>query len=605
MKGMLMKPWREQVTAAAPAEGEGAPPGLDAIRLELSRARSAARVWSQGIDEGKRVNEAALFARFSLERFAAEREASAFLSAPVSHSNGQLSATARALAETIGKEATKLPLIEALHVLTSLYPSLLPSGERSSLGAFYTPPALVERLLDLATERGADWSTARVLDPASGGGIFLLRAAKRMMTALKGSEPAFILAQLGQRLRGFEIDSYAASLSQNAFEILLAPIARSSGRPVPICVSVCDTLEEPAREQFDLVVGNPPYGRVALTPKQRIRFARALYGHANLYGVFTDIAAQWAKPGGLIAYLTPTSFLGGQYYAALRQLLADEAPPVAIDFVHARRGVFEDVLQETLLALYQKGAERQRVQVHYLHVANERDALLTKNGTVALPEDAAAPWLAPREPHHSKLIAATESMPSRLEDWGYRVSTGPLVWNRFKSQLKERAHGARPLIWAEAVTTDGRFIFRANKKNHSPYFKLERADEWLLVTEPCVLVQRTTAKEQARRLIAAELPKNFVEEHKGVVVENHLNMVRPIGNPTVSPAAVAAVLNSDIVDQVFRCISGSVAVSAFELESIPLPDARQMRTVERLVEAGASRQAIEQALAKLYAGAGE
>src|SRR5690606_17387606 len=122
----------------------------------------------------------------------------------------------------------------------------------------------------------------RVLDPASGGGIFLLYAARRMVAALRESEPAFVLAQLGQRLKGFELDRHAASLSQNALELLLAPIAQASGRPVPICVKVCNTLEEPACEQFDLVVGNPPYGRVALTPEQRNRFARGLYGHANL-----------------------------------------------------------------------------------------------------------------------------------------------------------------------------------------------------------------------------------------------------------------------------------------------------------------------------------
>jgi adenine-specific DNA-methyltransferase len=113
--------------------------------------------------------------------------------------------------------------------------------------------------------------------------------------------------------------------------------------------------------------------------------------------------------------------------------------------------------------------------------------------------------------------------------------------------------------------TDGRLVFRAQRKNHAPYFKTEAGDEWLVVEKGCVLVQRTTAKEQLRRLIAAELPQTFIDAHGGVIVENHLNMVRAIAKPKVTPATVAAVLNSDVVDQVFRCISGSVAVSAFEL----------------------------------------
>jgi adenine-specific DNA-methyltransferase len=422
-----------------------------------------------------------------------------------------------------------------------------------------------------------------------------------MRAAMTDADAAFVLSQIGSRLLGLELDPYAAWFGQAALEIQLADLATIARRPVPIMVRVADTLEEAPSETYDLVVGNPPYGRVALTPEQRRRYQRSLYGHANLYGVFTDIAVRWTKPGGIIAYLTPTSFLGGHYYAALRELMAQEAPPAAIDFVHARSGVFEDVLQETCLAAYCKGASAGRAQVHYVKVTSEREATVVRNGTIGLPSPATAPWLAPRDPEHSALIAAAEAMPSRLADWGYSVSTGPLVWNRFKAQMRERAgRNVHPLIWAESVTADGRFVYRADKRNHAPYFKIERGDAWLVVEEACVLVQRTTAKEQVRRLIAAELPPSFIAAHGGVVVENHLNMVRPALNPSVSPATVSAVLNSRVVDELFRCISGSVAVSAFELEALPLPAASDMAAIEQLVEVGANRDRIEAALAALY-----
>jgi adenine-specific DNA-methyltransferase len=576
-------------------------PNLELTRLELSRARFVARAWSETIPELRRTCQAALFARAALEEFASAVAPAVRLSPPFAPLKNALDNTAQQLAHSMGRLAAVLPVIEGCHALTSLYTTLLPAKDRSKLGAFYTPPALTQRLLDLAVEGGIDWKTARILDPASGGGAFLLEAATRMRASLAGSEPAFILAQLGNRLSGMELDPHAASLSQAALEIALADLAHASGRDVPVFVKVCDTLEEEPSATYDLVVGNPPYGRVKLTAEQRIRYVRSLYGHANLYGVFTDIALRWTRPGGMIAYLTPTSVLGGQYYAALRQLLAKEAPPVAIDFVHARKGVFEDVLQETLLALYQKGGARTRFQVHYLNVENERHALLTKNGKVGLPADATAPWLAPREPAHVPLIAAAERLSYRLADWGYEVSTGPLVWNRFKPQMRARAgRGLHPLIWAEAVTADGRFVFRADKKNHALYFKPERGDEWLIVERSCVLVQRTTAKEQLRRLIATELSQEFIEAHGGVIVENHLNMVRTTGLPKVSPAAIAAVINSDTIDQVFRCISGSVAVSAFELEAIPLPSASAMAPIEGLVRCGATRAAIEKVLRSLY-----
>jgi adenine-specific DNA-methyltransferase len=39
-----------------------------------------------------------------------------------------------------------------------------------------------------------------------------------------------------------------------------------------------------------------------------------------------------------------------------------------------------------------------------------------------------------------------------------------------------------------------------------------------------VLVQRTTAKEQHRRLISAEMPAELIAQHGRITVENHLNM---------------------------------------------------------------------------------
>ena len=148
--------------------------------------------------------------------------------------------------------------------------------------------------------------------------------------------------------------------------------------------------------------------------------------------------------------------------------------------------------------------------------------------------------------------------------------------------------GAYPVIWAESVTSDGRFEWRSEKRNHAPWFAARRPkDDWLIVTRPCVLLQRTTAKEQPRRLIAAELPESFIRRYKGVIVENHLNMVRAIApEPAVPAAVIAALLNSAAVDAAFRCINGSVAVSAFELEELPLPAPAVLAKVAKLIAAG-------------------
>jgi adenine-specific DNA-methyltransferase len=507
-------------------------------------------------------------------------------------------------AASLGTACAELTAEKAAYRLGFAYSNLLPREHRSTYGIYYTPPAITTRLIERVSAAGLDWTRARVLDPACGGGAFLAPVARRIADELAGCSPRILIENIATRLRGREIDPFGAWLSQVTLDAALLPITREARKRLPVVVSVCDSLHgSTPHDSFNLIIGNPPYGRSRLDRSARERYLRGLYGHANLYGLFTDMALRHTERGGLIAYVTPTSFLAGEYFKKLRALIAEEAPPVTIDFVAQRKGIFDDVLQETLLATYRRGARPRAIELHELKLSDGDSLVTVRAGTAELPPDASRPWLLPRRPEQSSLVGRLRNMPHRLADWGYAVSTGPLVWNRHKQQLATRPGAKRfPLIWAEAVTSDGRFEWRANKKNHTMYFEARRDDDWLITNKPCVLVQRTTAKEQARRLIAATLPMEFVVRHGAVVVENHLNMVCPTSSrPAVSVEVLAAFLNSGAADRAFRCVSGSVAVSAYELQAVPLPAPEQMQAVARLARAGASRERIEDACASLYA----
>lgn len=511
--------------------------------------------------------------------------------------------SAAVLAAEIGETAAQFDPDTATYQIGLAYTGMLPPERRSEHGVFYTPPMLTARLIENAETTGTDWGTARVLDPACGGGAFLTPVAQKLMDALPGCDAAIMLGNLGSRLRGYEIDPFGAWLSQVSLDVLTLRIARKAGRTLPVVVRVCDTLQQTSpRTKFDLVIGNPPYGRLKLNAELREQYKRSLFGHANLYGLFTDVALRHAKVGGTVAYVTPTSFLAGEYFKNLRDLLGRTAPPVSMDFVTTRRGVFDDVLQETLLATYQRGGSVRPVEMSEItpYVSGLKVHAV---GAIELPIDRSSPWLLPRDRLQAPLVNRLAHMPHRLADWGYTVSTGPLVWNRFKDQMAHRpGRNRKPLVWAESITADGRFVFSAKKRNHAPYFEVRDRDDWLLVKEPCVLLQRTTAKEQARRLIAACLPEVFIAEHGGaVIIENHLNMLKPLeGPPLVEPTVLAAFLNSEAADKAFRCVSGSVAVSAYELKALPLPPAADLEELSSLVKSGAERCDIEAACADLY-----
>ena len=507
------------------------------------------------------------------------------------------------LARNIGILVASLPVEDSGYLIGSIYTVMLPETMRSDMGAYYTPPPMVNRLLDLSEQAGIDFAACTAIDPACGGGAFLAPVALRMWKHTTKPAAGDALQDIATRLRGIELDSFAAWITQVLLEASLLPLCMKAGVRFPQVITVGDALKYDQMGKFSLVIGNPPYGRVKLTDAMRTKYARSLYGHANLYGLFTDLALRLVERNGVIAYLTPTSFLGGQYFKALRKILTDDTTPAAFDFIADRDGVFDDVLQETILVTYRIARSKKAAAVSLIVPKGIERAVIESIGKIRVPADG-GPWIIPRAGKDSTYVKVLSKMPARLVDFGYQVSTGQLVWNRHKPQLRqEKVNGELPIIWAEAVTPAG-FRFSAERRNHAPYVELQ-AQPHLVTNKSCVLLQRTTAKEQDRRLLSTVIPQEFIDANGGVVVENHLNIIYADKRGEVSPDAISAILNSEAADRAFRCISGSVAVSAYELEALPMPTIAQAKAIERLVRKGAARTAIEAKIASFYTGVGE
>ncbi|ENM5727178.1 Eco57I restriction-modification methylase domain-containing protein [Vibrio mimicus] len=512
-----------------------------------------------------------------------------------------IASDAEEVAKSTGRVIAQFPDIDSGFLIGSIYTSMLPVAFRSKLGAYYTPPPLVSRLLDLSEEAGVDFGKASIIDPACGGGAFLAPVAIRMLKRLEDTTAEWKIRQISNRLKGIEIDPFAAWMTHVLLESVLIELCIKTRIRLPQdVITVSDSLKYETTNKFDLVIGNPPYGKVTLDEDLRGKYSRSLFGHANLYGLFTDLALRIAKEDGVIAYLTPTSFLGGQYFKALRELLISEATPRAFDFISNREGVFDDVLQETLLTTFKKKARRTQAKVSLLVPQGLNEAKVENIGKVGIVKGD-GPWLIPRVSKDAALLNRIKKLQTRLPDLGYVVSTGKLVWNRHKTQLKsEKTRSSLPLIWAESVTANG-FKFSAVKRNHVPYIEVKSNQQHLITRESCVLVQRTTSKEQTRRVMGAVIPQDFIDRNSGVVVENHLNIVYSDSLvQEVSVETINALLNSEIFDRIYRCISGSVAVSAYELMSVPLPDVEGLTTLQEIIMDGSDRLSVEKCIARLY-----
>lgn len=174
---------------------------------------------------------------------------------------------------------------ETISAIYELFLSLESADEQSDDGAFYTPPFLVDFVLDEIDRIKPFGPASRVLDPAAGSGIFLVGSFRRVLerTMPTGLSKAghFRTARnlLERSVFGIERNSQAANVCRFSLyltlldylpELDILALRRWTGK-TPVFPSLSDNIRSAdifglSREDTDTlgkfthVVGNPPWG---------------------------------------------------------------------------------------------------------------------------------------------------------------------------------------------------------------------------------------------------------------------------------------------------------------------------------------------------------
>lgn len=218
--------------------------------------------------------------------------------------------------------------------------------QRKSLGAFYSPPSLVEPLVSWAVTR-ADQS---VLDPSCGDGVFLETAARSLLALGAGAERAASLL-------------HAIDLNPDAVWITRERVEAELGVPFENArVSSFFSLHPPGvlfgpPAGVDAIVGNPPYiryqefaGDTRLEALERAAYAGVQLNRlASSWAHFVAHAMAFLRPGGRLALILPAELIHTTYAAPLRAELRRSFEEVHV--ISFRRSVFPEVQEEVVLLL--------------------------------------------------------------------------------------------------------------------------------------------------------------------------------------------------------------------------------------------------------------
>ena len=217
--------------------------------------------------------------------------------------------------------------------LTAAVAALADAGSEAR-GAVFTRREVVDLILDLVGyTANQPLHLARILEPATGRGDFLLPTIDRLFGAyerLPASERQGVVEDLGDCLRAVELHR----VSYDETRALVNGALLDKGIGVRDAEALCDAwlrqgdfLLLPFDRQFTHVVGNPPYLRQEMIPdalmaEYRRRF-RTIYDRADIYVPFIERSLSLLTPGGKLGFICADRWMKNRYGGPLRRMVAD------------------------------------------------------------------------------------------------------------------------------------------------------------------------------------------------------------------------------------------------------------------------------------------
>ena len=199
-----------------------------------------------------------------------------------------------------------------------LYEKLLTAEDKKALGQVYTPFEIVDSMLNQVFQIKNIGKNTKILDPACGGGYFLIELYKYINNTFPEIDKKYIIEHM---LYGIDVDNFSIFLSK------MGLMLHSGLNNVDFNIYDADFLIDSLNTgNFDIIIGNPPYVGHKNTDKE---YKKTLYEkYSDVYYDKSDISYCFFKKGkemlkedGIISFITSRYFMEALYADKLRTFL--------------------------------------------------------------------------------------------------------------------------------------------------------------------------------------------------------------------------------------------------------------------------------------------
>lgn len=195
-------------------------------------------------------------------------------------------------------------------------------------GEVFTNMNVVQFILDeVGYSSDLNLKEIKILEPASGIGAFVTEILKRLYKSSITFKFSFIDSILNN-LTFVELDKTAfLILIKKIDEFVFLLTKQNFNLGYEICINKNFLINE-FNQQFDCIVGNPPYIRHELIPENNKLFYRQRFKtfkyRADLYIPFFEYSLELLKPNGLLSFICSNRWLYNQYGKILREQISTQ-----------------------------------------------------------------------------------------------------------------------------------------------------------------------------------------------------------------------------------------------------------------------------------------
>jgi len=348
--------------------------------------------------------------------------------------------------------------------LGAYYESLLDKEARKEGGVHYTPPFIVDYMVEhslsaLLKGKSVDEVAAiKIVDPACGAGVFLLGTYQYLLDWHEKHIGSLTLEQrrkiLTDNIFGVDIDPLAVEITKYCLSMKCLEgkdFTLDFDENIQCGNSLLDTDFCWQKEfshvfkqgGFDIVIGNPPYIQLqkrggTLAKKYESSNYTTFARTGDIYMLFYERGWRLLADGGHLCYITSNKWMRAGYGEKLRKFLNKKTnPKILLDFAGTK--IFESSTVDVNILLFAKEANRHQTAVRIIHnVAELKEMTQSRNRKIALSDSAqstdcgsaghtqafsSSPWVI-MSPTALQIKKKIESVGMPLKKWKVKINFG-------------------------------------------------------------------------------------------------------------------------------------------------------------------------------------